>query len=162
MSEENEIEVKTLREVADEQALAISRAQSLKAEASKCAKAIHANGGEGKLWDMLGSGITVMSVTKLLGVSTSGLDQWLRRGGEDRMAAYTRARLRGGQSLAEETIEIADSATIEEVQLAKLRIEQRWRMAARLDPEGYGEQKGPLVNIDLGSLALDALRRRDV
>jgi hypothetical protein len=46
------------------------------------------------------------------------------------------------------------------VQLAKLRSDNRWRLAAKLNPETYGDKQQPLINIDLGSMALDALRKR--
>ena len=46
--------------------------------------------------------------------------------------------------------------------MAKLRIDTRWRMAAKTDAEQFGDRQTPLVNIDLGSLALDALRLREV
>lgn len=153
---------KTVGERAEIQAAAISKANELKLEASKCSRAIHSMGGEEVLWDRLASGATVMAVSAELGVSLSALDRWVQRGGDERRERYARARARGGQSLAEQTIAIADSADIESVQLAKLRIDQRWKLAGKLDPETYGERNGPVVNIDLGSLALEALRRRDV
>ena len=81
-------------------------------------------------------------------------------GGEARRSAYTHARTRAAQSLAEETIDIADAASVQEVQLAKLRSDNRWRLAAKLNPETYGDKQQPLINIDLGSMALDALRKR--
>ena len=77
------------------------------------------------------------------------------------MAAYARARTRSAQSLAEQTIDIADTATIQEVQLAKLRCDRRAWLAGKLSDE-YSDKAAPLVNIDLGSLALDALRHRSV
>lgn len=64
--------------------------------------------------------------------------------------------------MAEETIAIADAATPADVQVAKLRIDARWRMASKTDAAQFGDRQVPLVNIDLGSLALDALRLRSV
>ena len=64
--------------------------------------------------------------------------------------------------MAEETIAIADAATPQDVQVAKLRIDTRWRMAAKTDAEQFGDRQAPLINIDLGSMALDALRLREV
>jgi hypothetical protein len=49
---------------------------------------------------------------------------------------------------------------VQEVQLAKLRSDNRWRMASKLNPEVYGDKQQPLINIDLGTMALDALRKR--
>jgi hypothetical protein len=77
------------------------------------------------------------------------------------MAAYARARTRAAQSLAEQTIDIADAATIQEVQLAKLRCDRRAWLASKLSEE-FSDKQAPLVNIDLGSMALDALRKRSI
>jgi hypothetical protein len=35
-------------------------------------------------------------------------------------------------------------------------------MAAKQAPDEYGDKQQPLVSIDLGSMALDALRKRSV
>ena len=72
-----------------------------------------------------------------------------------------RARTRGGQSLAEQTLEIADSATPQEAQVAKLRVDTRRWLASKMNEE-YSDKQQPLVNIDLGSMALDALRKRSL
>jgi hypothetical protein len=47
------------------------------------------------------------------------------------------------------------------VQLAKLRCDRRAWLAGKLNDD-YSDKPAPLVNIDLGSLALDALRHRSV
>ena len=43
--------------------------------------------------------------------------------------------------------------------VAKLRSDNRWRMAAKLNPDTYGD-KAAEININLGDIALDALRKR--
>jgi hypothetical protein len=73
-----------------------------------------------------------------------------------------RARTRGGRSLAEQTLEIADTATPQEAQVAKLRVDTRRWLASKQAPDEYGDKQQPLVNIDLGSMALDALRKRSI
>lgn len=153
---------KTVSEVADMHASNIAAHQAQKAEVSKCAKAIHSLGGEQAIWDALEAGATVLELCARLGVSTSALDRWVQRGGDARREAYARSRTRGAQSMAEETIAIADAATPADVQVAKLRIDARWRMASKTDAAQFGDRQVPLVNIDLGSLALDALRLRSV
>ena len=47
------------------------------------------------------------------------------------------------------------------MQLAKLRTDNRRWLAGKLNDQ-YSDKAAPLVNIDLGSLALDALRHRSV
>ena len=68
----------------------------------------------------------------------------------------------GANTLADQTLEIVDTATIEEVQLAKLRTDIRLKLAAKHNRVYYGDAQSPLLNIDLGGLALDALRKRQV
>jgi transposase len=137
------------------------KASLTKAETSVVNKKIHAFGGELAIVDRLSQGETVLGVARALGISHTAFYDWVDRGGEARAAALARARARGGQSLAEETLEIADSASPQEAQVAKLRVDTRRWLASKMNEE-YGDKQQPLVNIDLGSMALDALRKRSV
>ena len=151
----------TLAEIADQGAANIAAAQSKKAELSAANKAIHKFGGEDAVLEFIAAGGTTSALCKSLRVAVTTFDRWLDRGGETRRSAYAQARARGGQSLAEQTIDIADAATVQEVQLAKLRCDRRAWLAGKLNDD-YSDKPAPLVNIDLGSLALDALRHRIV
>jgi len=137
------------------------KASLTKAETSVVNKKIHAFGGEVAIVDRLSQGETVLGLARTLGISHTAFYDWVDRGGETRTAALARARARGGQSLAEETLEIADSATPQEAQVAKLRVDTRRWLASKMNEE-YGDKQQPLVNIDLGSMALDALRKRSI
>lgn len=137
------------------------KASLTKAETSQVNKKIHAFGGELAIVDRLSQGETVLGLARTLGISHTAFYDWVDRGGEARAAALARARARGGQSLAEETLEIADSATPQEAQVAKLRVDTRRWLASKMNEE-YGDKQQPLVNIDLGSMALDALRKRSL
>lgn len=130
-------------------------------EASDVNKKIHQFGGELAIVDKISQGETVLGLARTLGISHTAFYDWVDRGGETRTAALARARTRGGQSLAEQTLEIADSATPQEAQVAKLRVDTRRWLASKMN-EDYGDKQQPLVNIDLGSMALDALRKRSV
>jgi hypothetical protein len=151
----------TLAEIADQSAANIAAAQSKKAELSVANKAIHAFGGEDAALEYIANGGTTSALCKVLGVAVTTFDRWIDRGGETRSAAYARARTRGAQSLAEQTLDIADAATPQEAQVAKLRVDTRRWLAGKLSDE-YSDKAAPLVNIDLGSMALDALRHRSV
>ena len=129
-------------------------------EMSAINKKIHAFGGEAMVFDHISQGKTVDSVIKALGVSIGGFYKWIDRDAK-RGELLMRARARGGQSLAEQTLEIADSATPQEAQVAKLRVDTRRWLASKMN-EDYGDKQQPLVNIDLGSMALDALRKRSL
>jgi transposase-like protein len=137
------------------------KASLTKAETSVVNKKIHAFGGELAIVDRLSQGETVLGVARALGISHTAFYDWVDRGGEARAAALARARARGGQSLAEETLEIADNASPQEAQVAKLRVDTRRWLASKMN-EDYNDKQQPLVNIDLGSMALDALRKRSV
>jgi hypothetical protein len=137
------------------------KASLTKAETSQVNKKIHAFGGEVAIVDKLSQGETVLGLARTLGISHTAFYDWVDRGGEARAAALARARARGGQSLAEETLEIADSATPQEAQVAKLRVDTRRWLASKMNEE-YSDKQQPLVNIDLGSMALDALRKRSL
>jgi hypothetical protein len=160
--DEVDYEVKTLGEDADRKTAGLIKHWDAKAETSRCSKLIHAHGGADWVWDQLGSGVLVMALCNQLGVSTSAFHRWVARGGEERTALYTRAREASAHYLAEQTISIADEADRETVQVAKLRSDNRWRMAAKLNPDVYGDKQQPMINIDLGNITLDALRKRDV
>ena len=151
----------TLAEIADQGAANIAAAQKKKAEISVANKAIHAFGGEDAIIEFIASGGTISALCKQLGIGNTTFDRWVERGGEARQAAYARARVRAGQSLAEQTIDIADAATVQEVQLAKLRCDRRAWLASKLSEE-FSDKQQPMVNIDLGSMALDALRKRSI
>ena len=131
-------------------------------EASEVNKKIHAAGGESAMLDKLSQGETILSLARSLGISHTAFYDWIERGGEARASALARARARGGRSLAEQTIEIADAATPQDAQVAKLRVDTRRWLASKQAPDEYGEKQQPLVNIDLGSMALDALRKRSI
>ena len=130
-------------------------------EMSAINKKIHAFGGEAMVFDHISQGKTVDSVIKALGISIGGFYKWVDKDAK-RGELLTRARTRGGQSLAEQTLEIADSATPQEAQVAKLRVDTRRWLASKMAPDDYGDKQQPLVNIDLGSMALDALRKRSI
>ena len=130
-------------------------------EMSSINKKIHAFGGEAMLFDHISEGKTVNSVIKSLDISIGGFYKWIEKDAK-RGELLARARTRGGRSLAEQTIEIADSASPQEAQVAKLRVDTRRWLASKQAPDEYGDKQQPLVSIDLGSMALDALRKRSI
>jgi len=155
----------TLSELADniaERQMGLKeKAAIARKESSDVNKKIHQFGGELAIVDRLSQGETVLGLARTLGISHTAFYDWVDRGGEARAAALARARARGGQSLAEQTLEIADSASPQEAQVAKLRVDTRRWLASKMNEE-YGDKQQPLVNIDLGSMALDALRKRSI
>ena len=79
--------------------------------------------------------------------------------GETGAQVLSRARSSGSARGIEEALEIADDATEDDVQVARLRVGHRQWIAERLAPE-FKQQKGTNVHISIGALHLDALRQR--
>jgi hypothetical protein len=91
-----------------------------------------------------------------LGVSKTTMMRWLWR--EENRPKYEEAQRQLAEQLADETIDIADQCDPAEHSKAKLQISSRQWMASKLDKERYGDQTGPLVNVDMGNLHLGILR----
>ena len=159
------VKAQTQAEVADNIALRQLNQKELanveRQEMSGINKKIHAFGGEAMVFDHISQGKTIDSVIKGLDISTSGFYKWVEKDAK-RGELLARARTRGGRSLAEQTLEIADNASPQEAQVAKLRVDTRRWLASKQAPDEYGDKQAPLVNIDLGSMALDALRKRSI
>ena len=155
----------TLAEVADNiaerQMNLRDKAAIARKEASEVNKKIHKVGGESAMLDRLSQGETILSLARSMEISHTAFYEWIERGGAERADALARARARGGRSLAEQTLEIADAATPQDAQVAKLRVDTRRWLASKLSEE-FSDKQQPLVNIDLGSMALDALRKRSI
>jgi hypothetical protein len=145
----------TIAEIADKQAMETHTKQ----EMSKTNKAIHAFGGEDRILDRVASGQTVVSLCAEIGVSAGRFYDWVNKS-EERTAALARAREVSAHSLIEQTADIVDMATPDDVAVAKLRAENRWRMAKAFNKAQYGDQAGMTVNLNLGDMALDSLRKR--
>ena len=145
----------TIAEIADKQAMETHTKQ----EMSKTNKAIHAFGGEDRILDRVASGQSVLSLCAEIGVSAGRFYDWVNKS-EERTAALARAREVSAHSLVEQTAAIVDAATPDDVAVAKLRAENRWRMAKAFNKAQYGDQSGVTVNVSLGDMALDSLRKR--
>jgi hypothetical protein len=68
---------------------------------------------------------------------------------------YDAALQMWGDSLAQETVGIADKADAETIGASKLQVETRLKLAGKIDRERYGEREAPKVqvNIALGDVA---------
>ena len=129
---------KTLTQIVDQSAKNIVNAQAEREERRTANKAIHAAGGpQIAVWDEVAAGATVVSVAQSLGLSLSTFNRWLYFMPE-REGIYREARKKAAQVLADQTIEIADAATLEDLQTARLRIDGRVKLAERYAPDGFG------------------------
>ena len=114
-------------------------------------------GGVEVIAERVASGETLAAIADELGCRRENLVRWLYSD-EDRATLIREARARAADALVEQTIAIADTASPAEAQLARLRIDTRQWIASRWNRAEYGQDKTPAVQINLGSLHLDALR----
>lgn len=88
--------------------------------------------------EKIAGGMLVKEVAKSLGVTDRSIRAW---GSEPEFVPlYARAREDQAHSIAEEILPIADAATPEDVQVARLRAENRKWLAAKIAPRHYGDK----------------------
>lgn len=109
---------------------------------------------------MFESGKSMTRICKDLGIGRRALEIWCDA--EANADKITLARARAADNLACETLEIADSAAIEESNLARVRIQTRQWLAEKWKPSVYAQQKGAAVNINIQGMRMDALRHVEV
>ena len=149
-------ERKTLADIADHGAKNIVRTQAEREDRRTANKAIHAAGGpQIAVWDKVAAGATVAAIAQGLGLSLSTFNRWLYFMPE-RESIYREARKKAAQVLADQTIGIADAATLGDLQTARLRIDGRVKLAERFAPNGFGAQAS---GDDLQELTLAALQQ---
>ena len=148
---------KTLADIADHGAENIAHTQAAREDRRTANKAIHAAGGpQVAVWDEVAAGATVVAIAQGLGLSLSTFNRWLYFMPEREML-YREARKKAAQVIAEQTIQIADDATLEDLQTARLRIDGRVKLAERYAPNGsVAKASGD----GLQELTLDALQLR--
>jgi hypothetical protein len=115
--------------------------------------------------DWIRDGGTILKLAESLAadsggpVSRSFLSGVLHNLAPDATERIKAARNESATAYIDEAVQIADDAepTSAGVQKAKLQVATRTFMAGKLDPATWGE-RSPVVNINMGSLMLDALR----
>jgi len=113
---------------------------------------------EEDIWDAIANGMTMMNVYKKFNCSSRTFSYWVKRK-EGRAETLDRARKQFADTIAEETLSIADS-TIDpgEAQINKVRIDARKWLAGKVAPDVYGDKTQPNVQINLQSEHLRALK----
>jgi len=114
-------------------------------------------GGVRRLLERIADGETITDLAREFGVSRSYLSSWLaRRAGRD---AVDRAHREAAGAYAEQIKGLAATTTEDNRKGRRVQIDALKWLAAKKDPQTYGDQQGPMVQIDLSSLHLDALRQ---
>ena len=115
--------------------------------------------GEDKIFNEIASGASLRDLCAAHNVSMGSLHAWLTA--PERVERYTRARVERASAHAAKIEQLADdveSGTLPP-DVARVSIDARKWIAARLDPKSYGDNKAPLVNITLTDLHVDSLRK---
>ena len=109
--------------------------------------------------ERLAEGATTAAIAKAAGVSRPILSGFLNR--PEHANSYARARETRAAKHAERIEELADMVETGgiDTNAARVSIDARKWVAARLDPGRWAESKGPLVNITLTDLHLGSLRK---
>lgn len=109
--------------------------------------------------ERIADGQTIAVIAAALGTSAPMLSALLNK--PEHADAYARARERRAARHAEKIETLADRVETGDIdpQAARVSIDARKWIAARLDPGRWAESKAPLVNINLNSLHADSLRK---
>jgi hypothetical protein len=147
----------TMADIADHGAENIARTQAAREDRRIANKTIHAAGGEQiAVWDEVAAGATVVSIAQGLGLTLSTFNRWLYFMPE-RQALYQAARQKAALVIAEQTIQIADEATLVDLQKSRLRIDGRMKLAERYAPNGFEGRKRGADGVEI---TLEALQLR--
>ena len=126
---------------------------------------IGTRGGPDYVREYLANGGTLKGLAENLGCSRTYLSRHLNAH-EDYAPVIAEGRREHADALADEALEIADKlatadeVTREQIAVAKERIDVRKWLATVNNPDRYQTNRnGPVVNINLGDLHLEALRR---
>lgn len=119
---------------------------------------IAANGGDVAILDRIANGETVSAIARSIGYSRNLLAQHLNRD-EQAKALLARARETGADAMAEQTIDLADSAQPTSANVTRLQIEQRKWFASKVLPDTYGEKNQATITVNVNTLHLEALKQ---
>ena len=103
---------------------------------------------------------SVADICLKLGIGKRALDIYIEE--NDLAPKIARARAHAADSLAVETVQIADELDEDHPSRAALRIKTRQWIAERWDQKTYGLQKAQQININVQDLRMNALRHVEV
>jgi hypothetical protein len=81
---------------------------------------------------------------------------------DDLARRFARARIKGFDAIAEETVRIADGKDNpgEDASIRRVRVETRLKLLAKWDPKRYGERIEQSIEIETGPKTLESIRER--
>jgi hypothetical protein len=125
-------------------------------------RAIHALGGEDRMWQEIANGITTASLCRQLQISVSSFSRWLERGGSPRQDQYNAAKRMQAQTVSEQALEIAESAKPYSLRVDTLRVDLRKWHASKLDSQNFCKRGSFSTSLSINDVGLDGLRKRSL
>lgn len=123
---------------------------------------VEANGGVDWLFDQIASGMTVAKLAEQYGCTRSYISRTLNAN-EEYKRALEQARVEAADALVEEGLEMVDrldgNSSSNEIAATREKINWRKFMAGSMNQNKYGTRPQTNVNISIGDLHLDALRK---
>lgn len=115
--------------------------------------------GDDKVMDAIASGMSLRDLCAAYSVSMGSLHKWLTA--PERTERYARAREGRAANHAARIEQLADEVERGDVapDVARVSIDARKWLAARMDSRNWAEQKGALVNISLAGMHGASLRK---
>jgi hypothetical protein len=127
---------------------------------SKRQLALIENLGIDEIARRVAGGETIRAIATDIGVNPNRISTWVNSS-DERADALSRARMRGAHALVEEGHSIVMKATNESATVAKLQSDYLKWMAAKFNAAAYGEQRAPIVSINVDSQAWHAIRQAE-
>jgi hypothetical protein len=117
-------------------------------------------GGVQVLIERIANGETILALATEMGFSRDLLSVFLNR--DETQEAVRSARARSAAAMAEKALEIADTNTPEQAPKTRWQVETRRWLASKYDPETFAEKPSVAINVTIGGLHMESLRRRPV
>lgn len=132
---------------------------------SPVAQAVLRMGGEDAILEQIASGVTLTKIAKEGNASYQNLLLWFQRQ-PARHEKYKQARVRSAGALADQAMDVVDDADISKPETANAAIRKaekqaeirKWR-AGLANRAEYGNQEAGNLNVTIGALHLNALRK---
>jgi len=116
-------------------------------------------GGPERIIDRIACGDTMLGLAEELGVTRQQLSTWMNQD-TARAEQLRLARAAAAGAFAEQSLRLADENPPELVQKTKLQVDVRRWVASRYDPDMWAEKPTTAINVTIGGLHMESLRRR--
>ena len=122
---------------------------------------VEALGGEQWVLDNVMNGVSFAQLAKLADVSRGMLYEWMHKD-EKRWEAYQKARELGAYALAEDALNLVDTATPDNISVNRERANMRKWLAERANRQAFGQPRDQVpLSLNIGQLHLTAIQETE-